>query len=56
MTPNPCHYLTLNIAETVEDTDVVTMERYNALLNCVISNDLAKYSVTRSIAHHVCNS
>ena len=38
------HSLTLNISETVRDTDIVSVkylqERTPALLKCVISNDL----------------
>jgi len=45
--------LTLNISETVRDTDIVTMEYYRNLhtryLRVTLS-DLAKYSMTRGIA------
>jgi len=60
-----CHYLTLNISETVRDTDSykdVLIGTYG-LLKCVISNDLACHCVTyteilmtRSIARYLCDT
>jgi len=51
------HYLTLSISERVRDTDIVTMKRnlrrsqeYHFECPWVILSDLAKYSMTRSIA------
>jgi len=53
------HYLTLNISETIRDTDMVTtklrpsQERHFERSSLY---DLAKYSMTRSIARSLCDS
>jgi len=56
------HYLTLNISETVRDTDIVSTKYWQGLTPFsrmsfpMTLNDLVKYSMTRNIARFLCDS
>ena len=60
-----CHYLMLNISETVQDSDIVTVEKrltnrdlhmpYSSVSFRKNLSDSAKYSMTQSIVRPLCN-